>query len=179
MYICPLPTPHHSKLTALAQNRKLPPADKPRVEDALERYADWVNSMNDLDVTGADLLHRLVELLNQYKRYLEVELIYDSPADFLYRQKGQHKVDNSVLEEFLPRLADTRLVPGLTRAHGCVAGPQTAFAAFTFGEVSTQSSPMEGFSSSRKTKTTLCRNAFTSRPQLTLTSHPTIPSRPS
>ena len=47
-------------------------------------------------------------------------------------KKGQHKTDNSVLEEFLPRLADTRLVPGLSRIKSCTVGPQGAFAAFVF-----------------------------------------------
>ncbi len=132
MYVCPLPKPHHSKLTALATNRKLPDVDKPKVQEALGRYAHWVKTMDELDLEGPALLQRLVELLNGYKRYIEVDLIYDSAADFLYRQKGQHKVDNSVLEEFLPRLADTRLVPGLIHAKSCTAGPQSAFAAFTF-----------------------------------------------
>jgi hypothetical protein len=31
-------------------------------------------------------------------------LIYDSPEDFLYRQKGQLKLDNTILEEFLPQM---------------------------------------------------------------------------
>ncbi|MCL5745305.1 MAG: Bpu10I family restriction endonuclease [Acidobacteria bacterium] len=88
--------------------------------------------MDELDLEGPALLTRLVELVNDYKRYIEVDLIFDSSADFLYRQKGQHKVDNSVLEEFLPRLADTRLVPGLAHAQSCTVGPQSAFAAFTF-----------------------------------------------
>jgi len=60
-----------------------------------------------------------------------VELIYDSPGDHLYRQSGQHKVGNSILEEFLPRLADTRIVPGLALLPNYSVGPQSAFAAFT------------------------------------------------
>jgi len=79
-----------------------------------------------------ELLSDLVNLLNAYKRSIEVDLIFNSSADFLYRQKGQHKVDNSVLEEFLPRLADTRLVPGLALLDHCAVGPQAAFAAFVF-----------------------------------------------
>lgn len=88
--------------------------------------------MDGIDAEGDVLLTALVGSLNAYKRSIEVDLIYDSPADFLYRQKGQHKVDNSVLEEFLPRLADTRLVPGLARLASCTVGPQGAFAAFVF-----------------------------------------------
>lgn len=35
-----LPAPHGDKLRALAQNRKLPPEDRPRVERAIERYQE-------------------------------------------------------------------------------------------------------------------------------------------
>lgn len=132
MIPCTLPTPHHSKLVALAVNRKLPDVDKPRVEQALARYKKWIEFMDTIDAEGEELLRGLVQSLNEYKRFIEVDLIFDSPADFLYRQKGQHKVDNSVLEEFLPRLADTRLVPGLSRLKSCNVGPQGAFAAFIF-----------------------------------------------
>lgn len=132
MYPCTLPKPHYSKLVALAENGKLPEVDKPRVALALERYTAWNQFMDGIDAEGDALLAALVDSLNQYKRSIEVELIYESPADFLYRQKGQHKVDNSVLEEFLPRLADTRLVPGLSRMTSCTVGPQGAFAAFVF-----------------------------------------------
>jgi hypothetical protein len=88
--------------------------------------------MDGITAEGEALLRALVTSLNEYKRFIEVDLIFDSPADFLYRQKGQHKADNSVLEEFLPRLADFRLVPGLARIASCTVGPQGAFAAFVF-----------------------------------------------
>jgi hypothetical protein len=132
MFTCALPKPHSGKLIALTQNRKLPEIDKPRVAEAIERYNAWIAFMDGLQVEGDDLLRALIGSLNEYKRFIEVDLIYDSPADFLYRQKGQHKVDNSVLEEFLPRLADTQLVPGLARLRSCSVGPQGAFAAFIF-----------------------------------------------
>lgn len=132
MLICPLPTPHFNKLTALAANTKVPSVDRLKIEEAVARYHAWVKAMDSVEGTGQAFLDELVRLLNEYKRFIEIDLIYDSPADFLYRQKGQHKVDNSVLEEFLPRLADTRLVPGLTHMNSCTVGPQKAFAAFTF-----------------------------------------------
>ncbi len=132
MYPGALPKPHRSKLLALAANGKLPDVDRERVAAALERYTAWNKFMDDLDAEGDGLLTQLVNSLNEYKRSIEIDLIYDSPADFLYRQKGQHKVDNSILEEFLPRLADTRLVPGLARVASCKVGPQGAFAAFVF-----------------------------------------------
>lgn len=39
----------------------------------------------------------MVELLNEYRIYIDVDLVFDSQADFLYRQKGQLKLDNSVI----------------------------------------------------------------------------------
>jgi Bpu10I restriction endonuclease len=132
MFKCELPKPHENKLTALLANENLPEDDRPRVQEAIERYQAWVQAMDTLDLEGEALLTELVRLLNAYKRTVEVDLIFDSPANFLYRQKGQHKVDNSVLEEFLPRLADTRLVPGLKLLKHCAVGPQSAFAAFIF-----------------------------------------------
>jgi hypothetical protein len=132
MYKCVLPRPHESKLLALSVNDSLPEVDRPRVQEAIARYRAWVAAMDALVGEGEALLADLVRLLNEYKRSIEIDLIFRSPADFLYRQKGQHKVDNSVLEEFLPRLADTRLVPGLALLEHCAVGPQAAFAAFVF-----------------------------------------------
>jgi hypothetical protein len=127
-----LPKPHESKLLALAGNPSLPATDRDKVAEAIEQYKSWVAAMDALDSEGDTLLGQLIDLLNAYKRWIEVDLIFCSSADFLYRQKGQHKVDNSVLEEFLPRLADTRLVPGLEHLEHCAVGPQAAFAAFVF-----------------------------------------------
>jgi hypothetical protein len=127
----PIKPVHGNKIAALAANRKVPNSDKPRVLAAKQRYEIWVKSMDNLTLVGDELLERLVALLNEYKRHIEVDLIYDSPGDFLYRQSGQHKVGNSILEEFLPRLADTRLVPGLELLPNYSVGPQSAFAAFT------------------------------------------------
>jgi hypothetical protein len=122
---------HGKKIDKLLARRKTPPSDKPRLQAAKDRYLAWAKEMEELTLEGEALLQRLVELLNAYKRYIEVDLIYDSPEDYLYRQSGQHKVSNSILEEFLPRLADKRLVPGLGLLSQFTAGPQSAFAAFT------------------------------------------------
>ena len=74
-----------------------------RLERALERYDDWVRQLENASAQSADeLMAHLVDLLNDYKNFIDVELIFDSDEDFLYRQRGQLKLDNSVLEEFLP-----------------------------------------------------------------------------
>jgi len=52
----------------------------------------------------ATTVKELVEVTNRYKHFVELELIFDSPEDFLYRQKGQIKLDNTIIEEFLPHL---------------------------------------------------------------------------
>lgn len=97
-----LPSPHGDKLKALLSNAKLPESDVPRVHEAFERYVDWRDKLLGLN-PGVDVcLPESVNLLNSYKRFLELDLIYDSSNDFLYRQKGQLKLDNTVIEEFLP-----------------------------------------------------------------------------
>lgn len=125
---------HGDKLKALSSNGKLPPADKERVERAIKRYDQWIKELTSpQEKIDGGLLASLVQSLNDYKRYVELELIFDAEDDFLYRQKGQLKLDNSVLEEFLPYLFDVRLVPGLARVSNLAAGPQASFAGISFG----------------------------------------------
>ena len=57
---------HGQKLSALAANRKLPPADVPRVQAARDKYAAWVKAMDGLTPDGDKLLEGLVTLLNEY-----------------------------------------------------------------------------------------------------------------
>lgn len=124
---------HRDKLTALLANPKLPREDEPRVQEALERYGEWIAELDRLDSTGIDLLAAMITQLNQYKKFIEFDLIFCSEEDFLYRQKGQLKLDNTILEEFLPRLVDPRLVPGIDRHADLTKGPQKSFAGFSFG----------------------------------------------
>lgn len=127
------PTTHGDKLKALLINPKLPSAEKPRVNATISKYEAWRKSLADANGTAPKILTSFVEGLNAYKTHLELDLIFDSTDDFLYRQKGQLKLDNTVLEEFLPFLFDARLVPGLARIKNIVAGPQASFAGISFG----------------------------------------------
>jgi len=127
----PRPTPHRSKLEELLGNAKLPAIDRPRVVNALSRYGEWIQAMQELSSVGEQKIGDLVALLNDYKRTIEMDLVWDSEADFLFRQRGQLKVDNSVLEEFLPWLVDPAIIPAL-RTIDCFAGPASAFAAAYF-----------------------------------------------
>lgn len=123
---------HGDKLRALAVNRKLPENDRLRIANHVEVYEEWVRSMNALTTVGDELLTDLVTSLNAYKKSVEFDLIFCADDDFLYRQKGQLKLDNTVLEEFLPRLFDARLVPGFGRQTGLECGPRASFAGLSF-----------------------------------------------
>ena len=98
------PTPHLAKLNALINNRRLPESDRPRVNEAVERYKEWISGMESVKPGRKDSVQKLVDATNRYKMFIELELIFDSSEDFLYRQKGQLKLDNTILEEFLPHL---------------------------------------------------------------------------
>lgn len=123
---------HGDKLSALLINTKLPESDRTRVENAIGRYKDWVASLDAVNGAADAILTQLVDLLAAYKRFIELELIYDSDSDFLYRQKGQLKLDNTILEEFLPRLFDDRLIPGFARLRNIACGPRASYAGLTF-----------------------------------------------
>lgn len=126
------PACHKDKLAALLLNSKLPAEDHSRVQNGLLQYEAWITAMKGAQGEGNLLLGTLVDALNNYKRYIELNLIFDSERDFLYRQKGQLKLDNTVLEEFLPYLFDPRLVPGLARIPNITCGSQSSFAGLSF-----------------------------------------------
>ena len=98
-----LPAPHGDKLDALLKNDKLPTSDRRRTEELVKRYRTWLASLTRLP-TGNGGLTEAVRLLNEYRLFLDLKVVFDSQDDFLYRQKGQLKLDNTVIEEFLPHL---------------------------------------------------------------------------
>ncbi len=126
-----LPTPHGDKLTALLENSKLPGTERTRVEEAINRYTAWLAALNQTKGTDDATVSRMVNLLNDYKLYIDIDLIFDSDNDFLYRQKGQLKLDNSIVEEFLPILVTTILAPEIA---GCDLsfGPTNSFSGIRF-----------------------------------------------
>jgi Bpu10I restriction endonuclease len=123
---------HGDKLKALLSNAKLPQSDMERVKKTVDQYDAWIAKLTASTPQDEDVLTFLVSALNDYKRHVELDLIFDSDDDFLYRQKGQLKLDNTVLEEFLPYLFDVRLVPGLERLKNLSCGPQSSFAGLSF-----------------------------------------------
>ncbi len=128
------PTPHLEKLEAALANDKLPQRDKPQVEKAIQHYTQWIEDMNLMmgsQKLANVLLEKMVSLLNQYRVRMDIDLIFNSQDDWLYRQKGQLKLDNSVIEEFLPRLMHPAIIPEIAQMNVRV-GPMGAFAAAWF-----------------------------------------------
>jgi len=124
-----LPTPHLAKLNALLKNRRLPTSDKPRITKAFDHYKKWVSEMESVKPGRKGAVQKLVESTNRYKMFIELDLIFDSSEDFLYRQKGQLKLDNTILEEFLPQL----MFRGLNLPENIFEfGPQKTFAGLSF-----------------------------------------------
>ncbi|RPJ80160.1 MAG: Bpu10I family restriction endonuclease [Deltaproteobacteria bacterium] len=126
-----LPTPHGDKLEALAQNKKLPVQDVFRVEQILLEYKEWRKQLEDIHGTTPEIVTRMISLLNAYRWKVDVDLIFDSENDFLYRQKGQIKLDNSVIEEFLPLLIKTVFAEQLQN-YDLSLGPTTCFSGIRF-----------------------------------------------
>jgi hypothetical protein len=127
----PLPTPHLEKLNATLTSEKLPPTDKPRVEAAIVRYDKWIADLYAVTGSPQQRISALVGLLNAYRLYIDLDLVFDSPQDFLYRQKGQLKLDNSVIEEFLPHLVQPAVLPEIS-GHEVGVGPTTCFSSVYF-----------------------------------------------
>jgi hypothetical protein len=125
------PTPHLEKLKATLVNEKLPIGDQPRVEVAIERYHQWITSLESVTGSTDQIVEQMVRLLNDYKSFIDIDLIFDSKEDFLYRQKGQLKLDNSIIEEFLPRLIRPSVIPEIAEMN-LIVGPQSCFSSIFF-----------------------------------------------
>jgi hypothetical protein len=124
------PTTHLEKLRATQENEKLPASDRRRIEEAIERYYQWIKAMSSVHGTRDEMIIEMTRLVNEYKFYIDISLIFDSPDDFLYRQKGQLKLDNSIIEEFLPWLISETILPEL--GNGFNTGPTNCYSAIYF-----------------------------------------------
>lgn len=122
-------TPHKDKLLAAIDNPKAA-ADKELLIEAYTSYEHWIASLNALTSRGDKRVEEMTALLNEYKDNLEVEIIIRRGSDFLKRQKGQMKLDNSVIEEFLIYLVNDHILDNLP--NGIETGSQTAFMSFSF-----------------------------------------------
>lgn len=135
-----LPAPHGDKLSALLQNDNLPPEDKPRVALAIVKYQRWLKDLKKIGGTEEEIVNGMTKLLNEYKLYIDFNLIFKSPNNFLHRQKGQLKLDNSIIEEFLPILVTVALADSL-KSLDLSFGPSATFSSLRFEEAVTKELP--------------------------------------
>jgi len=122
---------HGDKLKALLSNHKLPSNDVPKVEQAIEKYNQWLNALKSVQGNYNEVLGQMVQLFNDYKFHIDFELIYNNESDFLYRQKGQLKLDNTIIEEFLPYLVQA-IFASEFRDKNLTFGPATCFSSVHF-----------------------------------------------
>jgi len=123
-------TPHKEKLLAAIENPKCH-ADIPLLKEAFQAYENWIITLNSLITKGKERVFEMVTLLNQYKDFVEVDLIASKGSDFIKRQKGQLKLDNSILEEFLIYLVNPDILDNLPK-FDLETGSQTAFMSLSF-----------------------------------------------
>ena len=142
---------HGEKIVAAMDSAKLPNSDKSRLEAALQKYDEWIIALEEADAPTVDeLIEKLVGLLNEYKFYIDIDLIFDSSEDFLYRQKGQLKLDNTVIEEFLPIFVRKCILKEFGKCDVEVGSQTATFSSAYFA--SSLSSPAIGGGLSIKTK---------------------------
>lgn len=126
-------TPHKDKLIALFNNPKLPQKDLDRKMEVMDRYDSWIQSLKDKESDKDNFLKNIVTATNEYKNFIDLDFIFSSEQDFLYRQKGQLKLDNTILEECLPYLVDVRLTPGAFIKSNKFVGDVGCYAGLFFG----------------------------------------------
>ncbi len=97
-----------------------------------------MDALGKLRSKGEQRVMDATKLLNEYKDHLEVELIAARGSAFLKRQKGQLKLDNSVMEEFLIHMVDPDIMSGLP-SFDLEIGPHNAFMTFSFRPASVSS----------------------------------------
>jgi hypothetical protein len=124
-------TPHKEKLTVAITNPKCEANDVALLKEAMKAYDDWTFKLSQLKSSGKDRIRDMTQLLNAYKDFLEVELIAKRGSAFIKRQKGQLKLDNSVIEEFLIHLVTDEVLSDLPK-FSLEVGPQTAFMSLAF-----------------------------------------------
>lgn len=78
-------TPHKDKLIAAIANPKCEDHDTALLQEALGAYEEWILQLSQLTVTGKERVWAMTKLLNQYKDFLEVELIARRGSTFIKR----------------------------------------------------------------------------------------------
>ncbi len=106
------------------------------LEKAVKAHFLWIRELRAIEPPNESIgrglpqvVTEMIDLLNRYKLYIDLEVIFDSPGNFLYRQKGQLKLDNTIIEEFLPHLIEIT-IPQLSA--GYKIGPTSCFSSIYF-----------------------------------------------
>ena len=128
-------TPHGEKLEAALRNPKCSDDDRALLAEAHQEYERWIAGMQSLTTAGDERVGQMTALLNDYKDKLEIGLIAKRGSPFIRRQKGQLKLDNSVLEEFLVHLVHPAVIGGLPENLELTVGPTRAFMSLSFSPV--------------------------------------------
>ncbi len=123
-----LPTPHLDKILAAINNPKMTGTAQTNLLEAKNKYDQWIINMNNEEGDKEELVSKLVSLFQDYKFNLDFNIIFSCSNDVLYRQKGQLKLDNSVIEEFLPYLVN-KIFPDL---EDVVLGPTKCYSSTYF-----------------------------------------------
>jgi hypothetical protein len=117
--------PHEEKLRRVLLNKKLPSKDKKRVEELLKKYKEFLRRIEALpELKKEEDFKKFSDIVNDYKFYMDFNFIFESPENFLYRQKGQLKIESSFIEELLIHLFRKSL-PELEKK-GFLIGPTEA-----------------------------------------------------
>ena len=95
-----LSRPHYQKLAACLSNRRLPEADRESLEEAINQYHQWITTLEEIERGQTDTVEKMVEATNKYKRFIELNLIFDSPENFLYRQSSSKLVIYSIAQSY-------------------------------------------------------------------------------
>ncbi|MEZ5076589.1 MAG: Bpu10I family restriction endonuclease [Solirubrobacterales bacterium] len=131
-------TPHGNKIAAAAVNPKAGGEDRRLLDEIEERYRAWIAALDEVVAgeTPRDRVIRQTSLLNDYKFFVEVECVARRGSAWLKRQKGQLKLDSSIIEEFLIHLVHPATLPGFSRLNELTVGPNQAFMSLSFRPVS-------------------------------------------
>lgn len=127
-------TPHGNKIAAAADSKSASEEDRALLGRIERRYRAWIEALGEV-VAGESPRERVLRqaaLLNDYKFFVEVECIAQRGSAWLKRQKGQLKLDNSIIEEFLIHLVHPATLPGFERLDELTVGPNQAFMSLSF-----------------------------------------------
>lgn len=127
-------TPHLNKITAASVNPKASDEDRALLAEVATRYREWIAALDEVvaDEDPEARVRRQAGLLNDYKFFVEVECVAERGSSWLKRQKGQLKLDSSIIEEFLIHLVHPATLPSFDRLDQLSVGPNQAFMSMSF-----------------------------------------------